>query len=86
MPLALTPDNARGAIGPDGPSADDAGATYVVSVAGPKMYDVADLVWARRTAAHTQAYQVIDVDGADLTYRAYDATGALLDSMDLHKE
>lgn len=76
---------ARGAIGPEGPSADNAGATYVVSVAGPKMYEVADLPWARKTAERTQAYQVIDVAGADLTYRAYDATGALLDEMALHK-
>ena len=76
---------ARGAIGPDGPAADDAGATYVVSVAGPKMYDVADLAWARKTAARTQAYQIIDIDGAHLTYRAYDATGALLDVMARHK-
>lgn len=76
---------ARGAIGPDGPAADDAGATYVVSVAGPKMYEVADLAWARRTAERTQAYQIIDIDGAHLTYRAYDAMGALLDVMDRHK-
>ena len=77
---------ARGAVGPDGPSADDAGATYVVSVAGPKMYEVGNLAWARKTASRTQAYQVIGIDGNTLTYRAYDATGALLDSMQVQKD
>ncbi|CDO36040.1 metallophosphoesterase family protein [Novosphingobium sp. KN65.2] len=76
---------ARGAIGQDGPAPDDAGATYVVSVAGPKMYEVADLPWARKTAARTQAFQVISVDGGTLTYRAYAANGDPLDAVTLSK-
>jgi len=76
---------ARGAIGPNGPAADNAGATYVVSVAGPKMYEVADLPWARKSAARTQAYQVIDVDKDALVYRAYTATGEPLDMVTLRK-
>ncbi|WP_081988118.1 purple acid phosphatase family protein [Sphingomonas sp. 37zxx] len=76
---------ARGAIGPDGPAADDAGATYAVSVAGPKMYDVGSLPWARKSASRTQAYQVIDVSPKTLTYRAFTATGAPLDSVTLRK-
>jgi acid phosphatase type 7 len=74
---------ARGAIGPNGPSADKAGATYAVSVAGPKMYEVAPRAWARKTASRTQAYQVIDVAPNQLTYRAYTATGEPLDSVTL---
>ena len=76
---------ARGAIGPDGPAADDAGATYAVSVAGPKMYDVGSLPWAKKSASRTQAYQVIDVSPATLTYNAFTATGEPLDWVVLHK-
>lgn len=76
---------ARGAIGPDGPAADDRGATYAVSVAGPKMYDVAPLPWARKSASRTQAFQVIDVTPDQLTYRAYTATGEDLDEVTLRK-
>ncbi len=76
---------ARGAVGPDGPAADDQGATYAVSVAGPKMYDVASLPWARKSASRTQAYQVIDVAPNELTYRAYTATGEDLDKVVLRK-
>lgn len=76
---------ARGAIGPDGPAADEAGATYVVSVAGPKMYEVADLPWARKSAERTQAFQIIDVEGDRLVYKAYTATGEPLDTVTLTK-
>lgn len=76
---------ARGAIGPQGPASDDAGATYVVSVAGPKMYDVAELDWARKSAARTQAYQIIDIDGDVLRYKAYTANGQPLDEVELRK-
>lgn len=76
---------ARGAIGPEGPTSDDAGSTYAVSVAGPKMYDVGSLTWVRKSASRTQAYQVIDVDADQLHYHAYTATGAPLDDVILHK-
>lgn len=76
---------ARGAIGPDGPSADNAGSTYAVSVAGPKMYDVGSLPWAKKSASRTQAYQVIDVSPTALTYRAFTATGAPLDAVTVRK-
>ncbi|MBO9516896.1 MAG: metallophosphoesterase family protein [Porphyrobacter sp.] len=76
---------ARGAVGKDGPSADDAGTTYAVSVAGPKMYEVGNLPWARKSASRTQAYQVIDVSPSALTYRAYTATGEPLDAVTLQK-
>lgn len=76
---------ARGAIGADGPAADDAGSTYAVSVAGPKMYDVASLPWARKSASRTQAYQIIEVDADELIYGAYTATGDLLDEVTLLK-
>lgn len=76
---------ARGAIGPNGPSADNAGATYAVSVAGPKMYEVKPGPWARKSASRTQAYQVIEVTPKALTYRAYTAIGEPLDFVRLKK-
>ncbi len=76
---------ARGAIGPKGPAADNAGATYAVSVAGPKMYEVKPGPWARKSASRTQAYQVIEVTPKMLTYRAYTATGEPLDMVQLKK-
>ncbi|MFC0684073.1 purple acid phosphatase family protein [Novosphingobium clariflavum] len=76
---------ARGAIGIDGPVADGEGATYAVSVAGPKMYDVGALPWARKSASRTQAFQVIDVSPDALTYHAYTATGEDLDVVTLRK-
>jgi len=76
---------ARGAIGPNGPSTDNAGATYAVSVAGPKMYEVKPGPWARKSASRTQAYQVIEVTPKALTYRAYTATGEPLDFVRLKK-
>jgi len=80
---------ARGAIGtgpmlnagPGQPS--DHGSTYVVSVAGPKMYPVADLGWASRSASRTQTFQTLDVSQEAVTYRAFTATGRELDAFRL---
>ncbi len=82
---------ARGAIGtgpmlnagPGQPS--DHGSTYVVSVAGPKMYPVADLGWASRSASRTQTFQTLDVSQEAVTYRAFTATGRELDAFRLTK-
>lgn len=82
---------ARGAIGtgpmlnagPGQPS--DHGSTYVVSVAGPKMYPVADLSWASRSASRTQTFQTLDVSQEAVTYRAFTATGRELDAFRLTK-
>ncbi|MNH53276.1 Alkaline phosphatase precursor [compost metagenome] len=82
---------ARGAIGtgpmlnagPARPS--DHGSTYVVSVAGPKMYPVADLGWATRSASRTQTFQTLEVSPDAVTYRAFTATGRELDAFRLTK-
>ena len=39
----------------------------------------------RRVAEDTQLYQVIEVDGDELAYRAYMATGELYDAFNLIK-
>ncbi|MFC5373608.1 fibronectin type III domain-containing protein [Brevundimonas faecalis] len=82
---------ARGAIGtgpmsnagPDHPS--EQGSTYVVSVAGPKMYPVADLGWAARSASRTQTFQALEVSPEAVVYRAFTATGRELDAFRLTK-
>ncbi|MDY6923076.1 MAG: metallophosphoesterase family protein [Pseudomonadota bacterium] len=82
---------ARGAIGPGamdnaGPGhRSDHGSTYVVSVAGPKMYPVANLTWADRMAERTQTFQTLDVSREAVVYRAFTATGRRLDSFRLTK-
>ena len=61
------------------------GTMYVVSVSGPKMYDVSDDPWMDRRAANTQLFQIITIEGNKLSYGAYTATGALYDAFDLIK-
>lgn len=61
------------------------GTMYVVSVSGPKMYDVERKEWMEVMAANTQLYQLITIDGGTLSYKAYTATGELYDAFDLIK-
>ncbi len=61
------------------------GTMYVVSVSGPKMYDVSDDPWMERRAGNTQLFQIITIDGNTLTYGAYTARGELYDAFDLVK-
>jgi len=61
------------------------GTVYVVSVSGPKMYDITKGHYAKRVAEDTQLYQVIEIDGPTLDYRAYTATGQLYDAFTLEK-
>ncbi|MEQ8881492.1 MAG: metallophosphoesterase, partial [Cyclobacteriaceae bacterium] len=61
------------------------GTMYVVSVSGPKMYDVSDDPWMDRRAGNTQLFQIITIEDNTLTYGAYTATGELYDAFDLVK-
>ncbi len=63
---------------PDGP-------IYVVSVSGPKMYDIGLQTWMDRAASNTQLYQTVSIDGDRLTYQAYTVTGEKYDSFVLTK-
>lgn len=56
------------------------GTVYVVSVSGPKMYDLTKAPFMQRGAEDTQLYQVIDVAGDELSMQAFTATGKLYDS------
>lgn len=61
------------------------GTMYVVSVSGPKMYDVSDDPWMARKARNTQLFQLITIHQNTLTYQAYTAAGNLYDAFDLIK-
>jgi 3',5'-cyclic AMP phosphodiesterase CpdA len=63
----------------------EAGTVYVVSVSGPKMYDIWDRKRFPRIAEDTQLYQIIHVDGDELRYEARTAKGTLYDAFTLHK-
>ncbi len=63
----------------------DIGTVYVVSVSGPKMYEITKGSYAKRVAENTQLYQIIEIDDARLQYKAYTATGELYDAFTLEK-
>lgn len=62
------------------------GTVYVVSVSGPKMYDLQRHAFMVRQAQDTQLYQIIHVDGEKLHYEAYTAIGEVYDAFTLTKE
>ena len=61
------------------------GTVYVVSVSGPKMYDLMSDAWAVHRAEDTQLFQIITVDGAELRYEVRTATNRLYDAFTLRK-
>jgi len=63
----------------------ESGTVYVVSVSGPKMYNLERQPWMQRAAEDTQLYQIISINGEKLTYEARTATGDLYDGFELHK-
>lgn len=69
-----------------GASRKDKGPIYVVSVSGPKMYNLNFEEWLERAASNTQLYQIIRVDGERLLYEAYTTTGTLYDAFELRKK
>ena len=62
------------------------GTVYVVSVSGPKQYQLREDRWMTRAAENTQLYQVINVNGDVLNYRAMTATGEIYDEFALIKQ
>lgn len=61
------------------------GPVYVVSVSGPKMYDVSMEKWMRRGASNTQLYQLIHVSEDKLRFEAYTVLDELYDAFELYK-
>lgn len=59
---------------------------YVVSNAGPKMYEVGeDKDWMVKRASMVQMFQAITIEGDQLDYKAYMADGSLYDAFKLRK-
>lgn len=72
---------------PTGYSVNDktSGTMYVVSVSGPKMYDVSNDPWMERKARNTQLFQIITIEEDVLSFQSFTATGELYDAFDLEK-
>jgi hypothetical protein len=62
------------------------GTVYVVSVSGPKMYELTLEPWMARTAENTQLYQVITVTNNQLLFKAITVTGTIYDQFELRKQ
>jgi hypothetical protein len=65
---------------------EHAGTVYVVSVSGPKMYNIDPKPFMVRMAEDTQLYQVIHIDASKLRYESRTANGELYDAFELTKE
>jgi len=82
---------------PERVSVADGGALatmFANSVSGPKQYQFKETLWdeyaatgvqLERRGENTQFYQVIDIDGDTLTYRAFTTVGDLYDSVTIRK-
>lgn len=68
------------------------GPVYVVSVSGGKMYSVSESNWdefgatQEKTGERTQLFQHISIDGDQLIYQSFSATGELFDKFELIKK
>lgn len=80
--LVLTGHDHTYARGRDG----NQGPVYVVSVSGPKMYEVDAAPWMHTTGSHQQFYQVIRVEDNTIHYNAYTVDGQLHDAFKLRKQ
>lgn len=61
------------------------GTVYVVSVSGPKMYNIDQKPFMVRVAEDTQLYQVIHIDQTKLRFESRTANGELYDAFELIK-
>lgn len=68
-----------------GPDAQPNSPVYVLSVAGPKMYDSDSDRWMDVAITDTQLYQTIQVSDRELEYKSYKVSGELFDAFKLTK-
>lgn len=61
------------------------GPVYIHAVAGTKMYKQSDAPYIARRFTDIATYQVIDIDGGRLAYKAYDVHGSVLDEFTIEK-
>jgi hypothetical protein len=71
---------------PEGLRGKQANTVYVVSVSGPKMYELQDRWQVARQASGAQLFQVIRVSPANIRYEARLATGELYDAFTIEKD
>jgi len=64
---------------------EESGTVYVVSVSGPKMYQVDREPWMQRAGESTQLFQVVTIDGGRLRFESRTPTGLLYDAFELRK-
>jgi hypothetical protein len=50
------------------------------------MYKITKGNYAKKLGENTQLYQIIDISGNKLRFRAYDATGKLYDEFQIQKQ
>lgn len=62
------------------------GTVYVVSVSGPKMYQLERVPRMMRAGQDTQLFQIVRIDGGRLIYEARTARGVLYDAFELQKQ
>ncbi|HNZ36840.1 MAG TPA: metallophosphoesterase family protein [Candidatus Marinimicrobia bacterium] len=62
---------------------DPTGPVYVVSVSGPKLYNINKIRWMDRAAENTQLYQIITINDNILDYKAYTVTEELYDAFQI---
>jgi hypothetical protein len=69
-------------------AADATGIVYMISVSGPKMYEVTPTFepLMAKVITHTQMFQTVDVDQNKLVLRAYSSEGEQLDGFQLEKK
>ena len=61
-------------------------ATYIVSVAGPKMSDVLEADWMDVSHSHMQLFQTIEIDRNELFFKAFKVNGEIVDSFVITKK
>lgn len=77
----------RGMLAAGESTPGNTGTMYVVSVSGPKQYEVgSEKSWMQKSGEDVQLYQVIDILGDTLEFRTYTTTGELFDAFQLDKE
>ncbi len=79
---------ARGVIKPEGQEKGEksVGTIYVVSVSGPKQYAQDAEKWWDVGLTNTQLWQTVSINGSELTFKAFDATGKLVDQVVIRKK
>lgn len=69
-----------------GPDATLESPVYVVSVAGPKMYESDSERWMEVSLVDIQLYQIIDVSQDKLIFKTYKVSGELFDTFEIVKK